>query len=128
MRFSHSFEICESDIDEHSHVNNVAYLRWIQEVAIAHWEAAAPDELREKYTWFVLRHEIDYKQRAFLGETLTAATWVGKASQVKCERFTKISRGSEILVQAKSLWCFFDSKTNKPSRISKLLRDLFEMS
>ena len=30
------------DIDELGHVNNAAWVRWIQDMATAHWEAVAP--------------------------------------------------------------------------------------
>ena len=127
MKFSHSFQVQESDIDEHKHVNNVAYLRWVQDVAVAHWQNVASDEARESFTWFVLRHEIDYKNRAFEGDEITATTWVGKASRIKCERFTEIKRNEDILVKAKSVWCLLNTESGKPARISDELRQLFGM-
>ncbi len=63
MKFSHSFHISVEEIDSQKHVNNVAYVKWIQDVAVAHWFSVAPEEIRAKYTWIVLRHEIDYKNR-----------------------------------------------------------------
>src|ERR1035438_10892694 len=35
-----------ADIDELGHVNNVAYLRWVQDVTVAHWRAIAAVEDR----------------------------------------------------------------------------------
>jgi len=37
-------------------------VKWIQDVAVAHWFSATTEAQREKYTWVVLRHEIDYKK------------------------------------------------------------------
>ncbi len=65
ITFSHTFRVPKSDIDVHQHTNNVAYLRWIQDVAVAHWQTAASAEMQEQFTWFVLRHEIDYKMPSF---------------------------------------------------------------
>ena len=48
------------DIDELGHVNNAAWVRWIQDMATAHWEAVSPSEHRQAYVWVVTRHEIDY--------------------------------------------------------------------
>ncbi|NNF00575.1 MAG: acyl-CoA thioesterase [Pyrinomonadaceae bacterium] len=127
MKFSHSFLVQGDDIDEHEHVNNVAYLRWIQEVAVAHWRDAARPEIQKQFTWFVLRHEIDYKNRAFEGDRITASTWVGKATKIKCERFNKIKRNEEILAEARSVWCLLDTESGRPSRISDDLRQLFGM-
>lgn len=128
MKFSQSFRVPKSDIDEHDHVNNVAYLRWIQEVAVAHWQAEATAEMQKKYTWFVLRHEIDYKRPAFENDEITSETWVGGADKIKCERFTEIRRGNEILVRAKSTWCLLDATTKRPTRILEDLKKTFEMS
>ena len=68
-----------ADIDELGHVNNVTYVRWVQDAAVAHWRAAAPAEDQDKLVWVVLRHEIDYKQSAFPGDHVVARTWVGSA-------------------------------------------------
>ena len=65
------------DIDEQNHVNNTVYLRWVQEVATAHWRAIASGEVQENIGWVVLRHEIDYKTPAGLGDKITLRTWVG---------------------------------------------------
>ena len=58
--FKHPIIVQPSDIDQMGHANNVVYLRWVQEVAEAHWLNSAPIELRSKYLWVVLHHEIDY--------------------------------------------------------------------
>jgi len=63
MKFSHSFRVSADDIDEQRHVNNVAFVRWIQEVAVAHWFSRTTRQQREKFTWIVIRHEIDYKNK-----------------------------------------------------------------
>jgi acyl-CoA thioester hydrolase len=125
MRFSHSFSVDPADIDELEHVNNVAYLRWIQDVAVAHWNDAVDDEHKEKCFWVVVRHEIDYKKPAFAGEEVTATTWVGEWTAVTCERFTEIRRGDELLVKGRTVWCMCDRETTKPVRISIELRERF---
>lgn len=74
--FKHPITILTSDIDARGHVNNVVYLRWVQEVAEAHWNYGAPHVLREKYAWVVLRHEIDYASPSVLNDILIGTTWV----------------------------------------------------
>ena len=118
MKFSHSFRVEKSDIDEQGHVNNVAYLRWIQDVAVAHWFSVTTEETRGSYVWVVLRHEIDYKWQGFENEEVTVATWVGEPTRISWERFTEIKRGADVLVKARSVWCLLDSKTLKPTRIT----------
>jgi acyl-CoA thioester hydrolase len=127
MKFAHVFPVKAEDIDEQGHVNNVAYLRWVQNVAVAHWFDVTTPEQREKFTWVVTRHEIDYKKPAFENEEIKATTWVGKAKSATCERFTEITRGESLLVRAQSIWCLIDRETSRPARITSELKELFQM-
>ncbi len=125
MKFSHSFCVSAEDIDEQRHVNNVAYVKWIQDVAVAHWFSATTEAEREKYIWVVTRHEIDYKKQAFENEKVTATTWVGVPTRISWERFTEITRDDDLLVKARSVWCLIDRETSKPTRITSVLKELF---
>src|SRR5688572_13819466 len=89
--FSITIFVQKNDIDELGHVNNVVYVRWVQEVAAAHWDSIANTEVKLKYLWVVLRHEIDYLSAAFEGDQLIATTWVGESNGVKSERFVNIT-------------------------------------
>jgi acyl-CoA thioester hydrolase len=127
MKFSHAFTVAAQDIDEQNHVNNVAYVRWIQDVAVAHWRSVTSEETRERYTWVVVRHEIDYKKQAFENEEITAETWVGEAEKVTWERLTEIRRGETVLVKARSQWILIDRSINHPVRVKAELKQLFQM-
>ena len=59
--FELAITITPEDIDELGHVNNVVYLRWVQETAVAHWRAAATPAQQAEVVWVVVRHEIEYK-------------------------------------------------------------------
>jgi acyl-CoA thioester hydrolase len=115
------------DIDEQNHVNNTVYLRWVQEVATAHWRALASAEAQETVGWVVLRHEIDYKAPAALNEEIVLRTWVGKATRLTFERFTVIRRNRDgrLLSEARTLWCPIDVETSRPVRVSAELRARF---
>ena len=125
MMFSHSFRVSPDEIDEQGHVNNVAYLRWIQDVAVAHWTHEASEEMIAKYSWITVRHEIDYKKPAFVNEEITATTWVGEWTKVTCERFTEIRRGDDLLVKSRTVWCMIDRETVRPARIGAELIERF---
>jgi len=96
-----------ADIDRLSHVNNVVYLRWVQDIAVAHWQAVASATDQEKYLWIIVRHEIDYKQPARLGDVIVAKTWVGAATRIKFDRHTEMRRASDgiLLANARTVWC-----------------------
>jgi acyl-CoA thioester hydrolase len=118
-----------TDIDRQSHVNNTVYLRWVQEAGTAHWEARAPAAAQETIGWVVLRHEIDYKTPACLGDEIVLRTWVGEATRVTFERFTEMRRASdhELLSQARTIWVPVNNATGKPMRVPPEVRALFSL-
>ena len=125
MKFSQSFTVEASDIDEQGHVNNVAFVRWIQDVAVAHWRDAATSEMIENFSWVVVRHEIDYKRPGFEGDEITATTWVSEWTHVTCERLTEICRGEELLVKGRTVWCMIERTALKPVKIKRELIERF---
>ena len=122
--YQHKIEVTGDDIDELGHVNNVVYVRWVQEVASAHWEHAAPTALKTKYAWVVLRHEIDYKNPAFLKDEITGFTWVGEHHGARFDRFVRIQCESRVLAEAKTSWCLLDAKSFRPIRIPDEILEL----
>lgn len=117
--FHHPIKVKRGDIDELGHVNNVVYVRYIQEVAAAHWEVVASEELKQRYLWVVLRHEIDYRNPAFLNDDIEGTTWVGDNNGARFERFVRLVRAADkkILAESKTIWCMLDGKTKRPVRI-----------
>ena len=118
-----------ADIDQQNHVNNTVYVRWIQEIATAHWNATAPIPARDKIGWVVLRHEIDYKSPVCLGDDIVLRTWVGKATRVTFERFVEVLRRSDrrLLAQARTLWVPINPATAKPTRVPPEVRERFSV-
>jgi acyl-CoA thioester hydrolase len=119
--------VLPTDIDEQSHVNNTVYLRWVQEVATAHWKSLASADAQSAIGWVVLRHEIDYKLPAGMNDEILLRTWVGEASRLKFERFTEIRRriDNQLLAQARTLWVPIDPRSGKPTRVSAEVRERF---
>jgi acyl-CoA thioester hydrolase len=125
--FEMTVSVLPRDIDEQNHVNNTVYLRWVQEVATAHWRAIASGEAQENIGWVVLRHEIDYKAPAALDDQIMLRTWVGKATRLTFERFTEIrrSRDGQLLSKARTLWCPINAQTGRPMRVPEQVREQF---
>src|SRR5436853_609752 len=111
--------VVAADIDQQNHVNNTVYLRWVQEVATAHWRAVASTDAQENIGWVVLRHEIDYKAPACVGDDVVLRTWVGKSTRLTFERFTEIRRSGDdrLLSKARTLWCPINAQTARPTRL-----------
>ena len=127
--FEMTVSVLPDDIDEQNHVNNTVYLRWVQEIATAHWRAITSPEAQETIGWVVLRHEIDYKTSATLGDQIVLRTWVGKATRLTFERFTEIRRSSDgqLLSAARTLWCPINAQTGRPVRVSSEVRKQFSI-
>jgi acyl-CoA thioester hydrolase len=121
--------VLPGDIDEQNHVNNTVYLRWVQDVATAHWRAVASPKAQQTIGWVVLRHEIDYKGPATLGDEVLLRTWVGKATRLTFERFTEIRRNRDdrLLSEARTLWCPIDAQSGRPVRVSEEVRSQFSI-
>lgn len=124
-----SVAVQPGDIDDQNHVNNTVYLRWVQEIAAAHWRAVASPEAQDRIGWVVLRHEIDYKAPAGLGDDVELTTWVGKATRLTFERFTEIrrKRDGQLLSKARTLWCPIDPRTGRPVRVSAEVQGQFSI-
>lgn len=121
--------VLPADIDEQKHVNNTVYVRWIQDVAVAHWRALASAEAQTTIGWVVLRHEIDYKAPGGSGDEILLRTWVGKATRLTFERFTEIRRrhDQQLLAEARTVWCPINSETGRPMRVSPDVRAQFSV-
>ncbi len=121
--------VLPGDFDDLGHVNNVVYLRWIQDVAIAHWSAVATPEQQQSVAWVALRHEIDYKLATMPGDDVIARTWIGTAESHRFERHSEIIRGRDgkVLARGRTIWCPISRSTGKPTRVSAEVRQLFSV-
>jgi acyl-CoA thioester hydrolase len=127
VTFELAFQVAPDDIDALGHVNNVVYLRWVQDVAAAHWTSVTSPGERAEIGWVVLRHEIDYKHPARPGDRVIARTWVGPPSAATFERHTEIlrARDDRLLARARSLWCPVHPASGRLRRIDPALHDRF---
>ena len=115
------------DIDELGHVNNAVWVRWIQDLATAHWNAVAPQEAIDRYIWVVSRHEIDYRGNVGVGETVIGRTWISEPP--KGARFWRnvefTGPDDKVRVVAKTNWAIVDQAKGRPVRVPKELADMF---
>lgn len=119
--------IAPEDIDDNRHVNNVVYVRWLQDVGTAHWNARFDEATRAKWSWVCLRHEVDYRRPLELGDTVTARTWVGVPQGPRFARYVLIEGPRGVAAQGLSEWVLVDSQTMRPARIPAELLGPFEV-
>lgn len=121
--------VAPEDIDDQQHVNNVVYVRWVQDAAAAHWQALTTPEIRAEVGWALLRHEIDYKAPALAGDTVRVRTEVGHLEGLTFERLTTIHRVGDdrLLARSRTLWAPINPATGRPRRVSDELRRVFSV-
>ena len=119
LSFAHPFTATPADIDELGHVNNAVWVRWIQELAVAHWAAVAPPEQQAAYVWVVTRHEIDYRGNVSVGETVTGETWVPEPPKgARFDRHVRFTGADgKVKVEAVTTWALLDRATGRLLRV-----------
>ena len=127
--FEMPVRVSPADIDRLNHVNNTVYVRWVQDVAAAHWFAAAPPEDQAGLVWMVVRHEIDYLSPAVAGDELVLRTWIGAAAGLRFDRHTEILRAADrkVLAKARTVWVPIDPATGRPKRVPDRVRKMFSV-
>ncbi len=116
-RFTRTITAGPDDIDELGHVNNAVWVRWIQDVAVAHWHAVAAPEHHDAYIWVVTRHEIDYRGNVSEGET--GETWVPEPPRgARFDRHMRFTGADgKVKVEAVSTWAMLDRATGRLVRV-----------
>ncbi|HEV8406927.1 MAG TPA: acyl-CoA thioesterase [Sphingomicrobium sp.] len=108
-------------IDELGHVNNAVWVQWIQQVAVAHWEAVAREDLKQAYYWVVVRHEIDYLRAAHEGDLIAARTFVGDGPRgARSDRFVEFTGpDGKVCVRSRTQWAIIDKALGRPIRVPR---------
>jgi acyl-CoA thioester hydrolase len=123
--FELNIDIQPQDIDQLGHVNNVVYLRWIQDVAEAHWNTLATQDQQKELAWVVIRHEINYHKPAFPGDQVLARTWVGITEGFRSVRHVELfNEKNQMLVSALTTWCLIDPKSGRPKKITDEIHNI----
>ena len=119
--FELSITPAPADIDELGHVNNAVWVRWVQDVATAHWLAAADPAHVAAYLWVVVRHEVDYLGNVRAGETVTARTWIPEPPRgARFDRHVEFTGPDvKVKVRAKTTWAIVDRASGRILRVPK---------
>jgi acyl-CoA thioester hydrolase len=118
-------------VDRNRHVNNVAYVQWMQDAAVQHSTARGCTRMTEAIgaTWVARMHRIEYLSPAFAGDVLTVLTWVADLRKVRSLRRYKFVRAADqkVLAQGETEWVFVDASTGRPRGIPREIAALFEL-
>ncbi|MEU6916014.1 acyl-CoA thioesterase [Streptomyces olindensis] len=116
MRHIYRCPLRWADMDAYGHVNNVVFLRYLEEARI---DFLFRPEKDFKQGSVVARHEIDYKrQLVHRHHPVDIELWV---TEIRAASFTltyEVKDGDEIYVRASTVIVPFDFETQRPRRIT----------
>lgn len=118
-RHAMTFTAQADDIDVMGHVNNAVWVRWMEAIATAHWEADASAEQVERYVWVVTRHEIDYRGNVVEGDVVEAETFIpeGPSGARFVRRVDFRNAAGKVIVSAKTTWAMIDKASGRIMRV-----------
>jgi len=118
-------------IDGNGHVNNVAYVQWMQDAAVRHFDAlgGTPLTVEAGATWVVRSHHVEYLAYGFAGEEIEVRTWIANVRRVRSLRryeFVRLSDG-KLLVRGETDWVFVEIHDGQPTAIPENIAGLFHL-
>ncbi len=119
--YSWNIKIAAEVIDAYGHVNNVAYVQWMQDIAIQHTQSVGGDRVANQagIMWVVKSHEVEYLRQAFEGETLQLETFIEdtqRATSVRRTVFTRME-DQKVVARGRTHWVCLDKATGRPRAI-----------
>ncbi len=120
--FIHALTVAPAAIDGQGHANNVEYVRWMQDAALAAADALDPGNAlmhAAAATWVVRSHQVEYVRPALVGDRLTIRTWLSDFTRVSCVRHYAFTRNGEaaVIARGRTEWVFVDAATGRPKRL-----------
>ncbi|QIJ62726.1 thioesterase family protein [Streptomyces sp. JB150] len=116
MRHIYRCPLRWADMDAYGHVNNVVFLRYLEEARIDFLFRPEKDFQQGSV---VARHEIDYKrQLVHRHEPVTIELWV---TEIRAASFTiayEVKDGDQVYVRASTVIVPFDFERQRPRRIT----------
>jgi acyl-CoA thioester hydrolase len=129
--YQHKLEVTPNFIDPNGHVNNVHYVQWMQDAAIAHSNASGCSQATRAAgaTWVVRSHHIEYLRPALPDDEIIVLTWVTNFRKVRSLRKYRFIRVSDhaILADGQTDWVYVDALTGRPFMIPVDIAALFEI-
>lgn len=129
--YRYNVTVPHSAIDENGHLNNVTYVQWMQDVAIAHANhtKCTHETNAVGATWVVRAHRVEYLKPAFEGEEIAILTWITNIRKVRSQRKYKFFRASDqaVLAQCETDWVFVNAETGSPMAIPTAVAHAFKV-
>ena len=125
----YTFEVPATAIDRNGHVNNVEFVRWMQDAAVHHSDAVGCTVATRELgcTWVVRSHAIDYLRPAFAGESIEVRTWIDDYRRAFSKRKYEFHRLGDglLLARGETNWVYIDASSGRPRTIPAEIQRLF---
>lgn len=129
--YHHELVVLDDVLDDNNHVNNVVYIQWMQDVAIAHATRVGGTAATQSAgaTWVARSHHIVYLRPAFAGDHVCIKTWIStlrKARSLRKYQFLRLDDDT-VLATGETEWVFVDITTGRPRSIPDEVTACFEL-
>ena len=125
--YSTKITVTKEHLDHLQHVNNIQYVKWVQDIAIEHWEKAITETISKSYFWVLLHHSISYKKPAVLKDVIEVKTFIKSSKGLKSIRCVEFYNAETqiLLASSDTTWCLFNTESKKPTRITEGIINCF---
>jgi acyl-CoA thioester hydrolase len=122
------FPVRTYDIDFAGHVNNIVYIRWLEDLRLEMMNKYFPlSELLLKGQAPVLRSTtIDYKQPITLLDKVFGHMWIGDIENVRMTLQAEFYKGDTLAATATQTGVFIDMESKRPVKVPNHLKELFQ--
>lgn len=129
--FDLKITVDESHIDRLGHVNNVVYVAWMQDVAMAHIEQlglGVDAYLELKHAMVAVEHQVQYRKAAFAGDEIILRTWLDDINALYLHRQYAFFRAKDqtLLFTAQTKWACVEMSTGRPKRLSPTFTNAYQ--
>ncbi|KAA8731840.1 acyl-CoA thioesterase [Acinetobacter qingfengensis] len=129
--FQRNISVEAQHIDQLGHVNNLAYMQWMQEIALAHTEhlgLGLNDYLQMKHAMVASEHHVKYRKACVLGDKLILRTWLGELSGFSSVRHYLFYRPQDdaVVFQGTTLWVCVELATGRAKRLSPTFSQTYQ--
>jgi acyl-CoA thioester hydrolase len=109
------------DIDVAGHLNNIAYVRWLEDLRVKLFEkyVPIPDMLKEKEFPIVAETKIEYKHEINLGDKPVGRMWIERIDKVILQLKAEILLNDKIAAKACQKCVIINLKTKQMLRPSE---------
>ncbi|GEM87642.1 acyl-CoA thioesterase [Meiothermus granaticius] len=126
----HQIIVRAEDIDELEHVNNTVYLRYIEDVVVAHAARVGmgfPVLKALGVIPVVYQHVIRYHRPAVLGDRLEVSTQITAFKGFRASRHNEVRRVADhaLLVECDTDWVWIDAVRGRPKAVPLAIQEAF---